>query len=205
MTAAAATQQDPAPALVLASASPRRRDLLAQIGLIPDAVRAAEIDETPLKNELPRDLAQRLAKAKALAVAAAAGGDFVLAADTVVARGRRILPKTETEAEARACLTLLSGAAHRVYTAVVAVAPGGRSAARLVETRVRFKRLSPQDIAGYLASGEWRGKAGGYAVQGLAGRFVIALHGSYSAVVGLPLYETASLLEGLGYRPHNHG
>ena len=205
MTAAAATQQDPAPALVLASASPRRRDLLAQIGLIPDAVRAAEIDETPLKNELPRDLAQRLAKAKALAVAAAAGGDFVLAADTVVARGRRILPKTETEAEARACLTLLSGAAHRVYTAVVAVAPGGRSAARLVETRVRFKRLSPQDIAGYLASGEWRGKAGGYAVQGLAGRFVIALHGSYSAVVGLPLYETGSLLEGLGYRPHNHG
>ncbi len=138
-------------------------------------------------------------------MAAAAGGDFVLAADTVVARGRRILPKTETEAEARACLTLLSGAAHRVYTAVVAVAPGGRSAARLVETRVRFKRLSPQDIAGYLASGEWRGKAGGYAVQGLAGRFVIALHGSYSAVVGLPLYETASLLEGLGYRPHNHG
>ena len=205
MTAAAATQQDPAPALVLASASQRRRDLLAQIGLIPDAVRAAEIDETPLKNELPRDLAQRLANAKALVVAAAAGGDFVLAADTVVARGRRILPKTETEAEARACLTLLSGAAHRVYTAVVAVAPGGRSAARLVETRVRFKRLSPQDIAGYLASGEWRGKAGGYAVQGLAGRFVIALHGSYSAVVGLPLYETASLLEGLGYRSHNHG
>ena len=205
MTAAAATQQDTAPALVLASASPRRRDLLAQIGLIPDAVRAAEIDETPLKNELPSDLAQRLANAKALAVAAAAGGDFVLAADTVVARGRRILPKTETEAEARACLTLLSGAAHRVYTAVVAVAPGGRSAARLVETRVRFKRLSPQDIAGYLASGEWRGKAGGYAVQGLAGRFVIALHGSYSAVVGLPLYETASLLEGLGYRSHNHG
>ena len=205
MTAAAATQQDPAHALVLASASPRRRDLLAQIGLIPDAVRAAEIDETPLKNELPRDLAQRLANAKALAVAAAVGGDFVLAADTVVARGRRILPKTETEAEARACLTLLSGAAHRVYTAVVAVAPGGRSAARLVETRVRFKRLSPQDIAGYLASGEWRGKAGGYAVQGLAGRFVIALHGSYSAVVGLPLYETASLLEGLGYRSHNHG
>ncbi len=205
MTAAAATQQDPAPALVLASASPRRLDLLAQIGLIPDAVRAAEIDETPLKNELPSDLAQRLANAKALAVAAAAGGDFVLAADTVVARGRRILPKTETEAEARACLTLLSGAAHRVYTAVVAVAPGGRSAARLVETRVRFKRLSPQDIAGYLASGEWRGKAGGYAVQGLAGRFVIALHGSYSAVVGLPLYETASLLEGLGYRSHNHG
>ena len=205
MTAAAATQQDPAPALVLASASQRRRDLLAQIGLIPDAVRAAEIDETPLKNELPSDLAQRLANAKALAVAAAAGGDFVLAADTVVARGRRILPKTETEAEARACLTLLSGAAHRVYTAVVAVAPGGRSAARLVETRVRFKRLSPQDIAGYLASGEWRGKAGGYAVQGLAGRFVIALHGSYSAVVGLPLYETASLLEGLGYRSHNHG
>ena len=205
MTAAAATQQDPAPALVLASASPRRRDLLAQIGLIPDAVRAAEIDETPLKNELPSDLAQRLANAKALAVAAAAGGDFVLAADTVVARGRRILPKTETEAEARACLTLLSGAAHRVYTAVVAVAPGGRRAARLVETRVRFKRLSPQDIAGYLASGEWRGKAGGYAVQGLAGRFVIALHGSYSAVVGLPLYETASLLEGLGYRSHNHG
>ena len=205
MTAAAAPQQDPAPALVLASASPRRRDLLAQIGLVPDLVRAAEVDETPLKNELPRDLAQRLANAKALAVAPSARGDFVLAADTVVARGRRILPKTETEAEARACLTLLSGAAHRVFTAVVAVAPDGRRAARLVETRIRFKRLSAQDIAGYLASDEWRGKAGGYAVQGLAGRFVVALHGSYSAVVGLPLYETASLLEGLGYRPHNHG
>jgi septum formation protein len=205
VTAAAAPQQDAAPALVLASASPRRRNLLAQIGLVPDVVRAAEVDETPLKNELPRDLAQRLANAKALAVAPGARGDFVLAADTVVARGRRILPKTETEAEARACLTLLSGAAHRVFTAVVAIAPDGRRAARLGDTRIRFKRLSAQDIAGYLASNEWRGKAGGYAVQGLAGRFVVALHGSYSAVVGLPLYETASLLEGLGYRPNNHG
>ncbi|MDA0369029.1 MAG: Maf family nucleotide pyrophosphatase [Proteobacteria bacterium] len=205
MTAAVARRQESAPVLVLASASPRRLDLLTQIGLVPQLIRAPDIDETPLKNELPRDLAQRLARAKAQAIAVDAPGDFVLAADTVVARGRRILPKAESEAEARDCLRLLSGVAHRVLTAVVGVAPGGRSAARLVETRVRFKRLSADDITTYLASDEWRGKAGGYAVQGLAGRFVIAVHGSYSAVVGLPLYETASLLEGLGYRPQSHG
>lgn len=205
MTAAVARRQESAPVLVLASASPRRLDLLTQIGLVPQLIRAPDIDETPLKNELPRDLAQRLARAKAQAIAADTPSDFVLAADTVVARGRRILPKAESEAEARDCLRLLSGAAHRVLTAVVGVAPGGRSAARLVETRVRFKRLSADDIATYLASDEWRGKAGGYAVQGLAGRFVIAVHGSYSAVVGLPLYETASLLEGLGYRPQSYG
>ena len=201
MTAAVARRQEAAPLLVLASASPRRLDLLRQIALAPDAVRAADVDETPRPRELPRDYARRLARAKADTVAAGAAGDFVLAADTVVARGRRILPKAESEAEARACLALLSGAAHRVLTAVVVVAPDGRRAERLVETRVQFKRLSDEDVRGYLASGEWHGKAGGYAVQGLAGRFVTAIHGSYSAVVGLPLYETASLLDGLGYHP----
>jgi septum formation protein len=125
---------------------------------------------------------------------------FVLAADTVVAVGRRVLPKAETEDQARACLALLSGRGHRVETAVAAAAPDGRLATRLVETRVQFKRLSPRELEAYLAAGEWRGKAGGYAVQGLAGAFVIALHGSYSAVVGLPLYETRSLLDGLGFR-----
>lgn len=201
MTAAVARQQEPAPVLVLASASPRRRDLLRQIGFAPDTVQAAALDETPRDKELPCDYAKRMATEKLEAVAAGFPGDFVLAADTVVAKGRRILPKAETETEAKACLALLSGAAHRVATAVAAMAPDGRRAQRLVETRVRFKRLSDNDVRDYLASGEWRGKAGGYAVQGLAGRFVLGLHGSYSAVVGLPLYETASLLEGLGYRP----
>jgi len=205
VTAAVARRQDTAPALVLASASPRRLDLLRQIGLAPDAVRAPEVDETPLPKELPRDYAKRLARAKADAVAGRMPGDFVVAADTVVARGRRILPKAETADEARACLDLLSGAAHRVLTAVVAVAPDGRRAERLVETRVQFKRLSADDVHGYIESEEWQGKAGGYAVQGLAGRFVTAIHGSYSSVVGLPLYETASLLEGLGYRAGGHG
>lgn len=180
--------------LVLASASPRRLALLAQIGIVPDAVVAAEIDETPLKGETPRLLALRLAREKARAVRAE--GASVLAADTVVAVGRRILPKAETEEEARACLALLSGRSHRVYTGVALKGPEGALRDRLVETRVAFKRLTREEMEAYIASHEWRGKAGGYAVQGLAGRFIISIIGSYSSVVGLPLYETALLLVG---------
>ena len=189
----------PAP-LILASASPRRRDLLQQIDITPDLTRPADIDETPKPDELPRALAERLAREKAAVVAAEASG-FVLAADTVVACGRRILPKTETGAEARACLALLSGRAHQVFTGLAVIAPDGRQASRLVVTRVKMKRLSPGETEAYIASGEWQGKAGGYAIQGRAGGFVTHLSGSYSAVVGLPLYETRSLLEGLGWRP----
>jgi len=185
--------------LVLASASPRRLALLAQIGLNPDLIVPADLDETPLRDERPRQLALRLALAKGEAARAGQAGAFILAADTVVACGRRILPKAETRDEAAACLARLSGRAHDVLTAVVVTAPDGRRAQRLVESRVTFKRLSLQETAGYLASGEWLGKAGGYAVQGQAGAFVTELNGSYSAVVGLPLYETANLLEGLGY------
>ncbi len=189
------------PRLVLASASPRRLDLLAQVGLIPDQVLPAEIDETPHPSETPRRLADRLAAAKAAKVACTQADAFVLAADTVVAVGRRLLPKVETEAEGRACLQLLSGRAHRVLTAVAVQAPGGRLASRLVESRLHFKRLSASEIDEYLASREGIGKAGGYGVQGRAGAFVISLQGSYTAVVGLPLYETQSLLSGLGFRP----
>ncbi|WP_304177124.1 nucleoside triphosphate pyrophosphatase [Phenylobacterium aquaticum] len=188
------------PRLVLASASPRRLDLLAQMGLTPDRVDAAEIDESPLKDETPRRLALRLACAKAAKVAQAHAGAHVLAADTVVAVGRRVLPKVETETEGRQCLELLSGRAHKVLTAVAVTAPDGRQASRLVETRLHFKRLTEAEIEAYLKSGEGVGKAGGYAVQGRAGAFVMALQGSYTAVVGLPLYETACLLEGLGFR-----
>lgn len=183
--------------LILASASPRRRDLLAQIGLVPDAVAAADIDETPLQAETPRALALRLAVAKARAVT---GDGFVLAADTVVAVGRRILPKAETDDEVRACLKLLSGRNHRVLTGVAVVAPGGKVSSRLVETRLAFKRLSAVDIDAYIESGEGIGKAGGYGIQGRAGAFVTKLIGSYPAVVGLPLYETQCLLAGAGYR-----
>ena len=185
--------------LVLASASPRRLALLAQIGLKPDRIAVANIDEAPLKDERPRQLALRLALAKGRAARAEQAGAFVLSADTVVACGRRILPKAETSAEAEACLARLSGRTHDVLTAIALSAPDGREFHRLVESRVTFKRLSLQEKAGYLASGEWLGKAGGYAIQGQAGAFVAELNGSYSAVVGLPLYETASLLEGLGY------
>jgi septum formation protein len=190
--------------LVLASASPRRLALLAQIGVTPDEVVAADIDETPLRKETPRALAVRLARAKAEAVKTSDA--LVLAADTVVAVGRRILPKAETEQDARACLALLSGRSHRVYTAIAvrrAANNGGPDAgaplirSRLVETRVAFKAMSHAEIEAYIASGEWRGKAGGYAVQGLASRYIISIIGSYSAVVGLPLYETANLLEGM--------
>jgi septum formation protein len=186
---------------VLASSSPRRRDLLAQIGVWPDAIVPAEIDETPLPRELPAPMARRLARAKAEAVAAAHPGALVLAADTVVAAGRRVLPKAETAEQARACLALLSGRRHRVHVGVCVIAPDGRRAERLVTTIVAFKRLTPAEIDGYLATGEWQGKAGGYAIQGRAGAFVRFLSGSYSAVVGLPLAETAALLGGLGFPP----
>ena len=185
------------PSLVLASASPRRLALLAQIGIAPDRVLPTEIDETPLPRELPRPHAERLARAKADAVDAP--GCFILAADTVVAAGRRILPKAETEAQARACLTLLSGRRHRVMTAVVLRAPDGRRAERLVESAVGLARLTPAQLRAYLDSGEWQGKAGGYAIQGRAASFVRFLSGSYSNVVGLPLFETAQLLRGLGW------
>lgn len=186
--------------LVLASASPRRLDLLRQIGLTPDRVEPANLDETPLADETPRLLATRLARAKAVAARQAWPDAFVLAADTVVCAGRRVLPKAETETQARACLKLLSGRAHRVLTGVCLAAPDGRQAFRLNESRVHFKRLSVGETDAYLASGEWRGKAGGYAIQGRAGAFVTALQGSYSGVVGLPLYETGCLLDGLGFR-----
>jgi len=178
--------------LILASASPRRLALLAQIGVTPDEVIAADIDETPLPKETPRALAVRLARAKAAAVTAEG---IVLAADTVVAVGRRVLPKAETEAEARACLHLLSGRSHRVYTGVAVRDARGDVRDRLVETRVAFKVLSPDEVAAYIVRGEWMGKAGGYAAQGLAGRYITSIIGSYSSIVGLPLYETANLLE----------
>ena len=186
--------------LVLASASPRRLDLLAQVGVAPDRVDPADIDETPLRDETPRRHALRLAVEKARAVASRSPGAIVLAADTVVAVGRRILPKAETPEQAAYCLKLLSGRNHKVLTGVAAIAPDGREASRLVETRVQFKHLSDQEQADYLAGGEWNGKAGGYGVQGVAGGFIIDLHGSYTSVVGLPLYETLNLLTGLGYR-----
>jgi septum formation protein len=201
-TAAEGEGGGPVPRLILASASPRRLALLSQIGLAPVEVRATEIDETPGKGELPRDLARRLARHKAQSARHQSDADppaFLVAADTVVSVGRRILPKAETEEEARRCLILLSGRAHRVHTGVCLLTPTGRLRERLVETRVKFKRLSESDVSAYVASAEWRGKAGGYAIQGLAGAFVLGIVGSYSSVVGLPLYETASLLGGEGY------
>lgn len=183
--------------LILASASPRRKALLAQIGIAPDRIAPAQIDETPKPGELPRQLAGRLAREKALAVADSQG--FVLAADTVVAVGRRILPKAESEAQARDCLALLSGRAHRVYTGVCLRAPDRRVAERVVVSRVIFKRLTETEIDSYIASDDWKGKAGGYAIQGPAGAFIPAINGSYSAVVGLPLYETRAMLHGLGW------
>lgn len=185
--------------LVLASESPRRLALLRQIGIEPHHVEPAELDETPLPKETPRELALRLAAGKARALAQRHPQAFILAADTVVAVGRRVLPKVENEEEGRACLELLSGRNHKVLTAACVVAPDGRTATRLAETRVRFRRLSPAEIDSYLRSGEGRGKAGGYAIQGRAAAFAANLQGSYSGVVGLPLYETANLLRGLGF------
>jgi len=185
-------------ALVLASASPRRLDLLARLGLVPAAVDPAAIDESPGKTELPRDHARRLAREKALAVAPRHDGQIVLAADTVVAVGRRILPKAEDEATARACLALLSGRRHRVLTAVAIVDAGGQLRERLSETVVTFQRLTAADIDWLIAHGDWQGKAGGYAIQGAAEAFVRSLSGSFSGVVGLPLNETRLLLAASG-------
>jgi len=188
------------PALVLASASPRRRDLLAQIGIEPALILPSDIDETAAPGEVPRDYALRMARDKATAIASRpeAAGAVVLAADTVVACGRRILPKAEDERTAADCLRLLSGRRHRVIGGVAVIDTTGRVQVRVCETVVTVKRLTGEEIAAYLSGGEWRGKAGGYAIQGHAARFVRFLSGSYSNVVGLPLYETAHLLEGAG-------
>lgn len=191
--------------LVLASGSPRRLALLQQIGIEPDYLLPTDIDETPDRGESPRALAMRLAREKAAAARLMVDRDpdkkeaLILGSDTVVSVGRRILPKPESAEQAEACLALLSGRVHRVYTGLCVNTPKGQNRTKLVETRVRFRRLSKQDMANYLASGEWRGKAGGYAIQGLAGSFVARVIGSYSSVVGLPLYETANLLQGNGY------
>jgi septum formation protein len=207
IVASSSEQQNPGgrSKLVLASASPRRLALLQQAGIEPDALLPGDVDETPLKNEGAKELARRLARAKAeIARKTARNGDdlkdsYILSADTVVVVGRRVLPKAEIVDEAAACLRLLSGRAHRVLTSVCLVTPRDAIRERLVETRVRFKRLSRDEFDRYLASGEWRGKAGGYAIQGLAGTFVVKLVGSYTNVVGLPLYETVGLLDGEGF------
>ena len=185
--------------LLLASASPRRRDLLAQIGLEPDDITPAEIDEAPMQGEQPGPLSKRLSRAKGEAVAANKRDAWILSADTVVGLGRRILGKPEDETEARRFLGLLSGRRHRVYGGITVVAPGKSPVTRLVTTAVTFKRLENAEIDRYISSGEWRGKAGGYAIQGAAGVFVRSLNGSYFNVVGLPLYETQSLLQGSGF------
>src|SRR2546423_1222799 len=193
------------PKLVLASGSPRRVTLINQAGIEPDALRPTNVDETPKRGELPRACANRLARAKAEAALEMVRlddelkGAYILAADSVVAVGRRILPKAELLDEAAQCLRLLSGRNHRVHTAVCLVTPAEAFRQRLVESKVRFKRLSEEDIEAYLASGEWRGKAGGYAAQGIAGSFIVKIVGSYSNILGLPLYETTKILLGEGY------
>ncbi|MBX7541039.1 Maf family protein [Qipengyuania sphaerica] len=185
------------PTLILASASPRRRELIARLGVVPDAIAPADIDEAPAKAELPRDYARRMAREKA--DAAASDDGFVLAGDTVVAAGRRILPKAEDEATARKCLELLSGRRHRVLSAIALRAPDGSMRERLSETVVVFKRLSAQEVDDYISSGEWDGKAGGYAIQGIAEGLIRRIQGSHSGVVGLPLYETRALLKAAGF------
>jgi len=183
--------------LILASASPRRRDLLAQIGIVPDAICPTDIDETRHRDESPRALAERLAREKA---AACPEAGFVLAADTVVALGQRNLEKAADAEEAETFLRLLSGRAHQCITGIAVKAPDGGVNSRTVMARVKMKRLTDQEIAAYIASEEWRGKAGGYGIQGMAGAFITHISGSYTTIVGLPLYETKSLLEGLGWR-----
>ena len=187
-----------APRLILASASPRRRELLARLGVEPARIGGADIDETPLKGEIPRDYARRMAREKAQAAADADG--FVLAGDTVVALGRRILPKAEDEATARRCLGLLSGRRHRVLSAIALLGPDGTLREQLSETVVIFKRLSAEETEAYIASGEWHGKAGGYAIQGSAEGLISRIQGSHSGVVGLPLFETRALLKAAGFR-----
>lgn len=201
MAAATPTPSRTTAPLVLASASPRRLELLRQVGIEPATVAPAAIDEAPRARELPAHYARRMAREKAEAVAADHPNAFVLGADTVVALGRRILPKAEDEAAAQACLERLSGRRHRVLGGLVVIAPDGRRAERLVATAVTFKRLEAREIAAYLASGEWRGKAGGYAIQGRAAAFIPRINGSYPNVVGLPLAEALALLTGLGYAP----
>ena len=187
----------PAPDLILASASPRRRELIARLGIVPSAIAAAAIDETPHKAEVPRVYAQRMAREKAQAITG--NGAFVLAGDTVVALGRRILPKAEDEAAARLCLKLMSGRRHRVLSAIALRGPDGTLRERLSETIVRFKPLSAAEIDAYIAGGEWHGKAGGYAIQGSAEGLIAWISGSHSGVVGLPLFETRALLKAAGF------
>ena len=184
--------------LVLASASPRRQQLLSQIGVTPDAIQPADIDETPRENERARLYVERMGLEKAQAIHQA--GQFTLAGDTVVALGRRILPKAETDGEVEACLGLLSGRAHQVMTSVVVCNPEGQVSQRLSVTRVQVKKLSKLEISTYLNSKEGLGKAGGYAIQGLFGAHIKVIHGSYTGVMGLPVYEIAQMLPGLGYR-----
>ncbi len=188
------------PKLILASASPRRLDLLAQIGITPDVVTPADINEEPIGGELPRDHALRLAQEKAVKIAGQSPDNIILAADTVVGVGRRILPKTETAAQAKKCLELMSGRGHRVFTGVAVIKANGDMLSRVVETRLKMKRLSPMELQDYLDSEEWKGKAGGYGIQGRAGAFIPSLIGSYTNVVGLPLFETRNLLTGAGYK-----
>lgn len=189
--------------LILASASPRRLALLEQIGIVPDRLLPADVDETPKPRELPRTLAKRLSRTKAETareiLLEEKESAILLAADTVVAVGRRILPKPETVEEAADAISLLSGRNHKVFSALCLITPDGKVRQKISETRLRFKRISKSEFEAYLASGEWRGKAGGYAIQGLAGSFVIRLVGSYTGVVGLPLYETLTMLDGAGY------
>ena len=190
----------PAGALVLASASPRSLELLRQVGIEPDRVDPADIDETPLRDETPRRLVARLASGKAQAVAARHPAAHVLAADTIVAVGRRILGKPEDEADARRMLTLLSGRPHKVLTGVAVIAPDGRTASRVVESRITFKRITDRELDAFIAGGDWTDASGGYKIHRLAGAFVTDISGSYTSVVGLPLYETLNLLGGLGWR-----
>lgn len=186
--------------LILASASPRRVQLLEQVGITPDDIIPADIDETPLERELPRDLAQRLAIGKAQAIAAEHKDTFILAADTVVGCGRRILDKAEDETYARKCLEQLSGRRHHVYGGIALITPDGKTVKRLVDTVVQFKRLTENDIESYIKSNEWDGKAGGYAIQGLAESYIKFIRGSYSNVVGLSLYDTIQILSGAGFK-----
>lgn len=185
--------------LILASASPRRLQLLEQIGIKPDRVLPADIDETPLKRELPAPYVARIARGKAEKIANANPEAFVLAADTTVACGRRILGKAESEGEARAFLELLSGRRHKVITGIVVMAPGNRKSLRTVTTTVHFRKLPAADIDAYIKSGEWKGKAGAYAIQGLGATFAKGINGSYTNVVGLSLHETLMMLRGLGF------